>query len=189
MSKPLRRPALFLDRDGVINEDVGYLHRVEQFRFLPGVLDACKQMHEAGYALVVVTNQSGIARGYYSEVQFQQLTHWMTQQFAQAGAPLAGVYFCPHHPEFAVAGQAVPCSCRKPEPGMLLQAAAELELDLAKSIMVGDKEDDVRAGRAAGVGCCVRIAADPATTSTDADLCLTSLAALPGQLPALPRRH
>lgn len=182
MSKQRLRPALFLDRDGVINDDVGYLHRIEQFHFLPGVLDACKQMYKAGYALVVVTNQSGIARGYYTEAHFQQVTQWMVQQFALADAPLAGVYFCPHHPEFAVAGPAVPCLCRKPEPGMLLQAAAELGLDLAASIMVGDKEDDVRAGRAAGVGCCVRVAADPANTATDADLCVNSLAVLPALL-------
>lgn len=185
MNQPRLRPALFLDRDGVINDDVGYLHRIDQFRFLPGVLDACKQMHDAGYVLVVVTNQSGIARGYYTEAHFQQVTRWMVRQFAQAGAPLAGVYFCPHHPDFVAAGHGEPCLCRKPEPGMLLQAAAELGLNLAASVMVGDKEDDVRAGRAAGVGYCVRIATAPAATTTDANLCLDSLAALPSRLTAL----
>ena len=178
VNKALPRAALFLDRDGVINEDVGYLYRVEQFHFLPGVLETCKQMYEAGYALVVITNQSGIARGYYTETDFQQLTRWMTEQFNLAGAPLAAVYFCPHHPDFA-AGEDGSCHCRKPAPGMLLQAAAELDLDLSRSLMVGDKEDDIRAGRAAGVGYCVRIAKDPATTQTDADLCVERLAALP----------
>ena len=88
MSQQLQRPALFLDRDGVINEDVGYLHRIDQFRFLPGVLEACRWMHEAGYLLVVVTNQSGIARGYYSIEQFHEVTQWMRARFAAAGAPL-----------------------------------------------------------------------------------------------------
>ena len=185
MSQQLQRPALFLDRDGVINEDVGYLHRIDQFRFLPGVLEACRWMHEAGYLLVVVTNQSGIARGYYSIEQFHEVTQWMRARFAAAGAPLAAVYFCPHHPDAAVSAQPISCSCRKPEPGMLLQAAADLQLDLAGSLMVGDKEDDILAGRAAGVGRCVRIAKEPAITPTTADLCLQALAALPEQLATL----
>lgn len=168
------RPAVFLDRDGVINEDIGYLHRIEQFRFTPGALQAACQLYEMGYALVVVTNQSGIARGFYTEVDFQRLTEWMCEQFRAAGAPLTAVYHCPHHP---LAGNGDHCDCRKPLPGMLLKAATEYQLDLAHSLMVGDKEDDVRAGRSAGVRFAVRIGL-PAT-ETEADGLLQSLAELP----------
>lgn len=175
------RPAVFLDRDGVINEDIGYLHRIEQFRFTPGALQAARQLYDMGYALVVVTNQSGIARGFYTEADFQRLTEWMSEQFRAAGAPLTAVYHCPHPP---AADDCERCDCRKPLPGMLLKAATEHQLDLGRSVMVGDKEDDVRAGRNAAVQLAVRIG--PATTETEADALLESLAQLPlwlGQQP------
>lgn len=146
------RPAVFLDRDGVINEDLNYVHRREDFRFLPGVLDACRQLSRAGYLLVVVTNQAGIARGYYDVAAFEALTSWMKQEFANAGAPLAGVYYCPHHPDGALPELRRACACRKPAPGMLLQAQRELGIDMGRSILVGDKASDIEAGIAAGVG-------------------------------------
>ncbi len=145
------RPAIFLDRDGVINRDYGYVGSIEAFEFLPGVLTSCAKLVEAGYALVVVTNQSGIARGYYDEAQFQALSQWMSVQFAEAGAPLAGIYHCPHHPEKGLSPYCGPCECRKPMPGMLLDAARELKLSLATSYMVGDKPSDITAGKRAGV--------------------------------------
>jgi D-glycero-D-manno-heptose 1,7-bisphosphate phosphatase len=146
------RRAAFLDRDGVVNREIGYLHRWEDFEFLPGVLGAMRRLHAAGYALVIVTNQSGIARGYYTEADYQALTMRLRQALREAGCPAAGVYHCPHHPAGAVPALAIDCDCRKPRPGLLLQAARELDLSLAESILVGDKRADALAGRAAGVG-------------------------------------
>lgn len=151
MTAALRRAA-FLDRDGVINIDSAYLSRWEDFQFVPGSVEAMRRLQQAGYALVVVTNQSGIARGYYSEHDYQLLTRQMRAALKAQGVTLAGVYHCPHHPAGKVPELAVDCDCRKPAPGMILQAARELQLDLAHSFLVGDKESDIRAARAAGVG-------------------------------------
>jgi D-glycero-D-manno-heptose 1,7-bisphosphate phosphatase len=146
------RRAAFLDRDGVVNRDIGYLHRWEDFEFLPGALDAMRKLHDAGYALVIVTNQSGIARGYYTEEDYQALTRQLRHALEQAGCPPAGIYHCPHHPGGSIGAYAIACDCRKPQPGLLLQAARELDLDLQGSLMVGDKLADAQAGRSAGVG-------------------------------------
>lgn len=147
----MSRPAAFLDRDGVINVDHGYTSRVEDFAWVPGALDGAARLHERGFALVVVTNQSGIGRGYYTHTEFLALTDWMRAAFAQAGAPLAGVYHCPHHPSAAVGALRADCACRKPAPGMLLQAARELDLSLSSSVLFGDKSSDLMAALAAGV--------------------------------------
>jgi D-glycero-D-manno-heptose 1,7-bisphosphate phosphatase len=144
--------AAFLDRDGVVNREVGYLHRWADFEFLPGVLGAMRALHRAGYALVIVTNQSGIARGHYTEADYQQLSTHLRQALSDAGCPATAIYHCPHHPAGTVTELAIDCGCRKPHPGMLLQAQREWDLDLAASIMVGDKRADAQAGRAAGVG-------------------------------------
>ena len=154
------RPAAFLDRDGVINVDRGYVYRREDFEFVPGVLEGARRLSETGYGLVVVTNQSGIGRGMYSEDDFQTLTQWMVQSFAAAGAPVAGVYFCPHHPTEAVGAYRLDCQCRKPAPGMLLQAAAKLGLDLVASVMFGDRASDLQAAKAAGVARRILLATD-----------------------------
>lgn len=146
------RRAAFLDRDGVINIDSAYLSRWEDFQFVPGTVAAMRRLHEAGYDLVVVTNQSGIARGYYTEADYQALTRQMREALAAQGVPLAGVYHCPHHPKGPVAAYAIDCDCRKPAPGMILQAARELALSLPDSLLVGDKGSDIEAARAAGVG-------------------------------------
>ncbi len=147
-----RRKAAFLDRDGVINLDRAYVSRWEEFEFVPGAIDAMRRLKEAGYALVVVTNQSGIARGYYGEAQYQALTAAMKQALADAGAAVDAVYHCPHHPKGEVAELAIECDCRKPAPGMILRAAQDLNLSLPDSILVGDKPSDIEAARAAGVG-------------------------------------
>jgi D-glycero-D-manno-heptose 1,7-bisphosphate phosphatase len=143
--------AVFLDRDGVINVDHAYVHKPEDFEFIDGVFEACQAFQAKGFKIIVVTNQSGIGRGYYDEAQFQTLTSWMCEQFKQRNVHIAGVYFCPHHPEKANAPYLKECDCRKPFPGMLLQAAAEHNLDLANSVMVGDKGSDMEAAIAAGI--------------------------------------
>ena len=120
-SKPEK--AVFLDRDGVINHDFGYTSKPENFSIIDGVFAACRWFSEQGFQLVVVTNQSGIARGYYSETEFASLTSWMLKAFANEGITLAGVYYCPHHPTAGVGEYLQHCDCRKPNAGMLLQAA------------------------------------------------------------------
>jgi D-glycero-D-manno-heptose 1,7-bisphosphate phosphatase len=147
----MSRPAAFLDRDGVINVDHGYTYRIDDFEFVDGTLAAAARLHAMGFALVVVTNQSGIGRGLYTVAEFEALTDWMRAQFAAAGAPLAGVYWCPHHPTDAIGVYRRDCDCRKPAPGMLLDAIRELDLDPARSVLFGDKRSDLEAAAAAGV--------------------------------------
>lgn len=161
VSDPVFQRAAFLDRDGVINRDHGYVFRQQDFEFVDGVLGACARLSARGFALVVVTNQSGIGRGMYAEADFMQLTEWMRAQFAAAGAPLAGVYYCPHHPD-------QDCDCRKPAPGMLLRAARELRLDLSRSVLFGDKASDLQAAAAAGVPVRVLLGTDGAALPDDA---------------------
>jgi len=146
-----QRPAAFVDRDGVINEELDYVHRIEDFHLLPGVPEGLRLLAAAGYALVVVTNQAGLAKGLYDEAAYQALTAQMRALLAGHGVVLTDVYHCPHHPEGSVPALARDCDCRKPAPGMLLRAAAEHDLDLSRSVMVGDKTSDTQAGRAAGV--------------------------------------
>lgn len=148
----MSRPALFLDRDGVINVDHGYVSRPEDFDFIEGIFDVVLAANRAGYLVIVVTNQAGIGRGYYTEEDFHQITDWMRKQFALRGAHIEAVYFCPYHPEHGVGEYRQDSNCRKPAPGMLLQAAREHDIDLTHSVIVGDKPSDIRAGQRAGVG-------------------------------------
>jgi D-glycero-D-manno-heptose 1,7-bisphosphate phosphatase len=159
------RRAAFLDRDGVLNEDSGYVCRPEDFRWLPGTFEALAALQAAGHALVVVTNQSGIGRGLYDEAQYQALTRWMREDLRTHGLELAGVYHCPHHPDASVSAYRRACDCRKPAPGMILRAAGDLGLDLAASCLFGDRASDVAAGRAAGVGHCAQVGTDGAPPS------------------------
>ena len=154
-----RRKAAFLDRDGVLNADRAYLHRPEDFEILPGVLPALRLLAEQHHALVVVTNQSGIARGMYVEADYERLRDHLRGLFATEGIVFDGIYHCPHHPEAAVERYRVACDCRKPAPGLLRRAAEELDLDLPASLLVGDKPSDIQAGRAAGVGRCYLVGA------------------------------
>jgi D-glycero-D-manno-heptose 1,7-bisphosphate phosphatase len=146
------RKAAFLDRDGVINLESSYVSRWEDFKFVPGAVDAMRALQQVGFALVVVTNQSGIARGFYTEDQYQALTVAMKQALAEAGAAVDAVYHCPHHPAGSLTELAIDCYCRKPAPGMIFRASRELNLSLSDSILVGDKSSDIQAARAAGVG-------------------------------------
>jgi len=138
--------ALFLDRDGVINVEVNYLHKIEEFIFIDGIFELCKYYQDLGYIIVVVTNQSGIARGYYTEYDFNKLTTWMIAEFAKKDIEIKKVYYCPHHPDFSST-----CSCRKPKPGMLLEAKKEFDIDMKNSVMIGDKERDIEAALNAGL--------------------------------------
>lgn len=146
-----KQKALFLDRDGVINVDHGYVSDPKNFEFISDVFDVVKTFADDGFLIVVITNQSGIGRGYYDEAQFQQLTHWMNQEFTKHGVNIAAVKFCPHHPEKAQPEYLRSCNCRKPQPGMILEAIRELNIDPAQSIFVGDKESDMKAARSANV--------------------------------------
>ena len=148
----MTRRCVFLDRDGVINRDTGYVSKWQDFEFMPGALDAMKRIHVAGFDLVIVTNQSGIARGYYTVRDFQRLTDEMLASIEAGGARVLAVYFCPHLPQGTIAPFAMECDCRKPAPGLILRAAADHGIDLPKSIMLGDKMSDMEAATAAGVG-------------------------------------
>jgi D-glycero-D-manno-heptose 1,7-bisphosphate phosphatase len=141
----MMRPALFLDRDGVINADRGYVSRPADFEPLDGVFAALRLAAARGYTLIVITNQSGIGRGYFSQADYDVLEAHMRRLFAAEGVALTGIYHCPHPPD---AG----CDCRKPRPGMILRAARVHGIDLGRSVMVGDKPSDAEAARAAGVG-------------------------------------
>lgn len=144
------RRAVFLDRDGTINEEKEYLYRIEDCRLIPKAAEAIGMLNKAGFAVIVVTNQSGIGRGYYDEATLEALHRHLEQELAEAGARVDAWYFCPHHPEHGTGEYRRECACRKPLPGMLLQAAEDLAVDLSVSFMVGDKVADVEAGRAAG---------------------------------------
>ena len=173
------RKVAFLDRDGVINLDRAYVHKWEEFEFVPGAVEAMRRLRGAGYELVVVTNQSGLARGMYSEAEYQALTDAMCAALAQAGAAVAAVYHCTHHPKGRVAELAVDCDCRKPAPGMILRAAKELGISLVDSFMVGDKPSDIEAARAAGVGRAYIVQSDNAESSgghAEADAAFRDLA-------------
>jgi D-glycero-D-manno-heptose 1,7-bisphosphate phosphatase len=153
---PLAR-ALFLDRDGVINVEKNYVHRVEDFEFMPGIFELCRRAGELGYLLVVVTNQAGIGRGFYTEADFQRLTEWMVAAFGDAGVAISRVYHCPYHPTAGFGAYRQDSFDRKPRPGMLLKARDDLNLDLARSVLIGDKDSDMLAGRAAGVGQLIKL--------------------------------
>ncbi|CAG8998473.1 MAG: D-glycero-beta-D-manno-heptose-1,7-bisphosphate 7-phosphatase [Candidatus Celerinatantimonas neptuna] len=144
-------PAIFLDRDGVINEDGNYVSCVDEFHFIPGSIEAMQSLKEAGWKLIVVTNQSGIARDIFSEQQFLDLTEWMDWSLVDRSVALDGFYYCPHHPDYGTEEYRQNCDCRKPKPGMFLQAAKELKIDLATSWMIGDKPSDMQAAKAAGI--------------------------------------
>jgi D-glycero-D-manno-heptose 1,7-bisphosphate phosphatase len=135
---------IFLDRDGVINHEVGYLHKSKDFKFIDGVFEACKNFQLLGYKLIIVTNQSGIARGYYQEADFHTLTKWMLEKFDNQDIDISDVFFCPHAPKSN-------CKCRKPQPGMFLEARDKYGINMEDSWLIGDKEVDIEAANAAGV--------------------------------------
>lgn len=143
--------ALFLDRDGVVNINHDYVYRIENFEFIPAIFDVCKAAQAKGFKIIVVTNQSGIGRGFYTEKDFWQLTDWMVAEFLAQGITIEAVYFCPHHPTQALGHYQQDCSCRKPKPGMLLTAIKEFNINPAASLLLGDSQTDIQAAAAAGV--------------------------------------
>jgi len=148
-SRPLR-PAVFLDRDGTINVEKNYLYRIEDFEFIPGAQEAIRRLKDAGYLVIVVTNQSGVARGYFTLKDVHQLHEHMQAELAKYGTAIDAFYVCPHHPSEGGGEYKFDCACRKPAPGMLLQAASDFGIDLHRSFMVGDKVADIEAGQSVG---------------------------------------
>ncbi len=144
--------AIFLDRDGIINEDGNYVYEPKNFRFVEGIFDFCRAAQDKGYLLIVVTNQSGIARGYYTEDDFLRLNDWMRAKFQEQGILISRVYYCPFHPEKGIGQYKTDSYDRKPNPGMLFKAKDEFDLDLLNSIVIGDRDSDMEAGRKAGTG-------------------------------------
>ncbi|AUL73533.1 D-glycero-beta-D-manno-heptose 1,7-bisphosphate 7-phosphatase [Pseudoalteromonas sp. 13-15] len=178
--------ALFLDRDGVVNVDHGYVYQNENFEFIKGIFSTCKTFFDAGYKIIVVTNQSGIGRGYYTEAEFKVLTQWMKTQFSHHDIKIADVYFCPHHPKKALPEYLKQCDCRKPAPGMLLQGIKEHNIDPEQSIMVGDKLSDMQAAQKAGIATRVLVRSGQSfdeSAKQHADLVIDSIDDLTKRLP------
>ncbi|AWX14533.1 D-glycero-beta-D-manno-heptose-1,7-bisphosphate 7-phosphatase [Mergibacter septicus] len=179
--------AVFLDRDGTLNIDYGYVHQIDHFHFINGSIEALYQLKKMGYLLVLITNQSGIARGYFSEAQFLQLTEWMDWSLADRNVDLDGIYYCPHHPE----GQGEyrqECDCRKPQAGMLIEAIEHLQIDPKQSIMIGDKEEDMLAGKNAGIAHNILVRTGKPITKNGEQIAthiLNSIADLPAYLKQL----
>jgi len=135
---------IFLDRDGVINKEINYLHKIDDFEFIDGIFDACLYFLTLGYKIIIITNQSGISRGYYTESDYQKVTQWMLNQFKYKNINILDIIHCPHGPDSN-------CDCRKPEPGMFLKAKAKHNTDMERSWMIGDKERDIIAANSAGI--------------------------------------
>lgn len=143
--------AAFLDRDGVLNIDKGYLYKIEDLEWMTGAVEAVKMLNQADYLVIVVTNQSGVARGYYSEQDVKKLHEHMQRYMLAQGARIDAFYYCPHLPEAPVSMYAVDCDCRKPKPGLILNALEDFAVDKAQSFIIGDKDRDIESGLAAGL--------------------------------------
>lgn len=141
----------FLDRDGVINKEVNYLHKIEDFEYTENCIEGLKKIRDLGYEIIIVTNQAGIARGYYTEQQYQQLTDWYLADLIKHGIAILDVFHCPHHPEGNVPEYAISCDCRKPKSGMFEQARSKYDIDMGNSLMIGDKESDLLAAQKTGI--------------------------------------
>ncbi len=164
------RRALLLDRDGVINHDTGYLCRAADCRFIDGIFDLTREFAARGFVIAILTNQSGIGRGYYSEADFAALMGWMCGEFTRHGVDIAAVYHCPDHPTEGIGPYRRENPWRKPGAGMFLQAAADLSLDMARSWTIGDKPSDMAAGRVAGIGTLVLLDPTVPAARRDGDL-------------------
>ena len=150
MENNISKKAVFFDRDGTLNVDTHYLYRPEEFVWIEGAVEAIKYCNDCGYLAVVITNQSGVARGYYQEEDILKLFDWMNQQLAQQDAHLDGIYYCPHYVKGSVPRYSIECDCRKPKPGMLFRAAEEMGISLKDSYLIGDSDRDIACAEAAG---------------------------------------
>jgi D-glycero-D-manno-heptose 1,7-bisphosphate phosphatase len=168
---------LFLDRDGVINHDIGYAYQKEHIEFVSGIFDLCRWAEENHYLIIVITNQSGIARGFYTEQDFAALTQWLQQSFAEQGIRITDTFHCPHHPDLT--GE---CECRKPAPGMLLAAIKKYQINPQFSIMIGDKPSDMVAAKAANIGTRILLDTQGKTPKEAASFVTTSLAQITDRL-------
>lgn len=155
--------AIFLDRDGVINRDKGHVHKIEDCEFFPDTFKALQKAPE-NFKLIVITNQAGIAKGYYTEKILHKFTAWMLDKFKKNDIKIDKVYYCPHHPDGVVEKYTINCDCRKPAPGMLKQAAKEFDLNLRECWLIGDNTSDVKSGQNAG---CTTILIKTGRTSKD----------------------
>lgn len=147
----MKRGAVFIDRDGTISEEVGYVNHPSRYRVFPYAAEAIELLNRAGLLAVLVTNQAGVARGYFAEELIERVHNLLAQELERGGARLDAVYYCPHHPSVGDAPYRLDCDCRKPKPGLILRAAAELDVDLARSWMIGDRYGDILLARNAGL--------------------------------------
>ena len=147
----MSKPAIFFDRDGVLNVDVGYLYKIEDFQWIDGAIQAIKYFNDKGYYVFVITNQSGVARGYYKEEDIRKLHQWMNKELAKYGAHIDEFFYCPHHIKGIVPEYSFDCECRKPKIGMIKQALEKYDIHLAGSLLIGDKESDIECAENAGI--------------------------------------
>ena len=143
--------AVFLDRDGTLNVEIHYLYKTEDLKFIPGIIEAIRYWNNKGYIVVVVTNQAGVARGYYREDDVIRLHDYINRQLNLSGAHIDAFYYCPHHAEYGIGKYKVECNCRKPKTGMLDRAIADFNIDVRESYLFGDKQSDIEAGEKAGI--------------------------------------
>jgi len=146
----MTRRAVFMDRDGTVSDEVGYVNHIDRYRMLPKSASAIKRLNDAGFLTFIITNQSGVARGLFDEALVRRVHERLSGWVREAGAHLDGIYFCPHHPTEGKSPSGQPCDCRKPKPGLLQRAAREHDVDLAASYMIGDTVLDIEAGQRAG---------------------------------------
>jgi histidinol-phosphate phosphatase family domain/HAD-superfamily hydrolase, subfamily IIIA len=147
----MRRPAAFFDRDGVLNRDTGFAHRIDELQLIDGAAAAVRRFNTAGWWVFVVSNQSGVARGYFDEAAVRGFNAALQQALATEDARIDAIYYCPHHPQGTIAAYARVCDCRKPKPGMLTRALAEWPVEVTRSLMIGDRPTDIEAATAAGL--------------------------------------
>lgn len=169
------KKALFLDRDGVINIDKHYVYKKEDFHFIEGIMETLHYFQDKGYLLIIITNQSGIGRGYYTEDEFHTLTEWMIEQCISYDVYITKVYFSPYHPEHGIGKYKKDSFCRKPSPGMILAAQEEFEIDLSQSILVGDSESDIEAGMNAGIKTTIFLSSSSVSTDTKATVSIGNI--------------
>ena len=147
----IEKPAVFLDRDGVLNHDLGYVYEPKKFEWIDGAIETIKYINNMNFFVFIVTNQSGIARGYFSKTDLENLHDWINSELLKYGAKVNKFYYCPHHPEGVIKEYSISCSCRKPRPGMILNAFKEWPIIKSKSFLVGDKISDIQAADSAGI--------------------------------------